>query len=72
MMANIRHSSTRLTAQVQNDLNVSVIWMLLCQCDVGCRGTLGTGVSVRSQGVSGALQTCSVATFFFSQGLVLE
>lgn len=72
-MANIRSHSTRLTTQVQNNLNVSVIGMLLCQCDIGCRGTLGTGVSIRPQGVSGALKTCKwVATCFCSQGWVLE
>lgn len=60
-MANIRKRSAWLTTQVQNDLNVSVIRMLLRQCDVGRRGTLGTGVSVCPQGVSGALQTCSMA-----------
>lgn len=45
-----------LTTEVQNDLYVSVKWMLLCQGDVGCRGTLGTGVCICPQSVSGALQ----------------
>lgn len=72
VMANIRSGSTSLTTQVQNNLNVSVVGMLLRQCDIGCRGTLGTGVSVGPQGVSGALQTCTVATFFCSHNLALE
>lgn len=45
-----------LTAKVQNYLYVSVIWMLLCQGDVGSRGTLCTGVCICPQSVSGALQ----------------
>lgn len=47
-----------LTTEVQDNLDVSVIWMLLCQGDVGSRGTLGTGVSICPKSMSRALQTC--------------
>lgn len=46
-----------LTAEVQDDLDVSVVWMLLSQGDVCSRGALGAGVSVGPQGMSGALQS---------------
>lgn len=49
-----------ITTQVQNYLYVSVIWMLLCQSDVGSRGTLGTGVSICPQSMGGALQAYSL------------
>lgn len=45
-----------LTTEVQNDLYVSVKGMLLCQSDVGGRGTLCTGVCICPQRVSWALQ----------------
>lgn len=47
-----------LTTEVKNDFYVSVIRMLLGQGDVGGRGTLGTGVGIGPQSVSGALQSC--------------
>lgn len=46
-----------LTAEVQNNLYVSVIGMLLCQGDVGGRGTLGTWICICPQSVSRALQS---------------
>lgn len=49
-----------ITTQVQNYLDVSVIWMLLCQSDVGSRGTLGAGVSICPQSMGGALQAYSL------------
>lgn len=52
----IKYSLKLLTTEVQNDLYVSVIWMLLCQGNVGSGGTLGTGVCICPQSVSGALQ----------------
>lgn len=52
-------SSQRLTAEMQNDFNVSVIWMLLSQGDVGGRGALGAGVCICPQSVGGTLQTWS-------------
>lgn len=47
-----------LTTEVQNDLDVSVVWVLLSQRDVGGRGTLSTGVCVCSQCMRRALQSC--------------
>lgn len=49
--------SQDLTTQVQDDLQAPVKGVLLGESNVGGRGALGTGISVGSQGMGGALQT---------------